>query len=78
MGLVWHHLGETKTGYFTKGKDAGRKRGFNLANELPHRDVKRWLFTEKQLPHWLGLIECKMLDFGALCPLSIVAMLIQT
>jgi hypothetical protein len=46
MGLVWHHLRETKTGSFTKGEDAGRKRGFSLANELPHRDVKRWLFTE--------------------------------
>lgn len=50
MGLVGDHLRETKTILSTKEGDAVRKRGFYLANELPHRDVKRWVFRESNCP----------------------------
>lgn len=50
MGLVWDHLGETKTGPWTKRQDAVRKRGFYLANELLHRNVKRWVFRKSGRP----------------------------
>lgn len=50
MGLVWDHLEKTKTAPRTKKKDAVRKRGFYLANELPHRNVKRWVFRKSGCP----------------------------
>lgn len=50
MGLVWDHLEETKTGPRTKRQDAVRKRGFYIANELLHRDVKRWVFRKSGCP----------------------------
>lgn len=50
MGLVWDHLEETKTGPWTKKCDAVRKREFYIANELLHRNVKRWVFRNSGCP----------------------------
>ena len=50
MGLVWDHLEETKTGLWTKRQDAIRKRGFYIANESLHRNVKRWVFRKSGRP----------------------------
>lgn len=50
MGLVWDHLEETKTAPRTKRHDAIRKRGFYIANEWVHRNVKRWVFRKSGRP----------------------------
>ena len=50
MGLVRDHLGETKTDLWTKKRDAVRKKGYYLANELPHRDVKGGVFRKRGCP----------------------------
>lgn len=50
MGLVWDHLDGTKTVLWTKKRDAVRKRGFYLANELLHRNVKRRVFRQSGRP----------------------------
>lgn len=60
MGLVWDHLKETKAESATKGWVRGEKRGFYLANELSHRDVKRRVFRESHCPLCSALIDCKV------------------
>lgn len=54
MGLVWDHLKETKAESDTKGRVQREKRGFYLANELSHRDVKRRVFRESDCPSAQG------------------------